>query len=294
MAMSATHYPASGLTYAVFYGCTIATEKFLLRKLQLVGREAAHPLLIPGLLAELELSRHTRLVEAKVTEVETKIFELNFQSERLSKFRPAEIEHRNKAKRTAWLDLTYLRNSIITWNSQLEKMKTHAKELTNEYSGSVLGNPQSPRCSETTAVEYPTISTWIKTVSLDKCNMESTANEVSPSFPRNAEMAEDFKLSISETEFSTERKNPSQSVPPLDCSELNSLREDPAVCLQRMMDVGRKIESRLCTIEDEYDEKIRDCTMRVDGMAMATQWVSTQICSSKTQADSHSLTGRPL
>jgi hypothetical protein len=35
---------------------------------------------------------------------------------------------------------------------------------------------------------------------------------------------------------------------------------------------GQKIKDRIQGIIDEYDDKIRDCTMRVDGMAMATQW----------------------
>lgn len=37
---------------------------------------------------------------------------------------------------------------------------------------------------------------------------------------------------------------------------------------------GQKIKDRIQGIIDEYDDKIRDCTMRVDGMAMATQWAS--------------------
>lgn len=38
--------------------------------------------------------------------------------------------------------------------------------------------------------------------------------------------------------------------------------------------IGRRIHDRLQDIIDEYDDKIRDCTMRIEGMAMATQWVS--------------------
>jgi hypothetical protein len=49
--------------------------------------------------------------------------------------------------------------------------------------------------------------------------------------------------------------------------------EDPKSQIEQMHEVGEKIQNRLAAIRDEYDEKIRDCTMRVDGMAMATQWV---------------------
>lgn len=37
--------------------------------------------------------------------------------------------------------------------------------------------------------------------------------------------------------------------------------------------VGSRIKERIQDVVDEYDDKIRDCSMRVDGMAMATQWV---------------------
>lgn len=43
---------------------------------------------------------------------------------------------------------------------------------------------------------------------------------------------------------------------------------------KQMSETGEKISARRAAIRDEYDEKIRDCTMRVEGMAMATQWVS--------------------
>ncbi|TVY23264.1 hypothetical protein LHYA1_G007945 [Lachnellula hyalina] len=41
---------------------------------------------------------------------------------------------------------------------------------------------------------------------------------------------------------------------------------------KQMRRVGGRIKDRLQAIIDEYEDKIRDCTMRVDGMAMATQW----------------------
>jgi len=41
----------------------------------------------------------------------------------------------------------------------------------------------------------------------------------------------------------------------------------------QMREVGIKVKGRVMAIKDENDEKIRDCSMRVDGMAMATQWV---------------------
>jgi hypothetical protein len=50
-------------------------------------------------------------------------------------------------------------------------------------------------------------------------------------------------------------------------------RSKPEKTKNQMRRAGRRIKDRLEAIIDEYEEKIRDCTMRVEGMAMATQWV---------------------
>jgi hypothetical protein len=198
MALSATHFPASQLTYAIMYGCTSAIEETMLEKLDGVRTEARHPLLLPGVFAEIELVRHTRLVEKSIVDVETKIFELDFESGATQGPERGEVERRNAAKRNIWLDLTYLRNSLITWERQLWKMTMHAEDLGL--------NIQVP--------------TWVPQSS-------------------NAQGASDG-------------------------GQVRALET---------VTVGQKIKKRLDIIRDEYDEKIRDCTMRVDGMAMATQWV---------------------
>ncbi|KAK1991088.1 hypothetical protein LX36DRAFT_591238, partial [Colletotrichum falcatum] len=45
----------------------------------------------------------------------------------------------------------------------------------------------------------------------------------------------------------------------------------PAPQANKATRVGQMLKNRLCSIVNEYDENIRDCTMRVDGMSMATQ-----------------------
>jgi hypothetical protein len=198
MALSATHFPVFQLTYAIMYGCTSAIEETMLKKLDGVRAEASHPLLLPGIFAEIELVRHTRLVEKSIVDVETTIFELNFELGATHGPERREVERRNQAKRNIWLDLTYLRNSLITWERQLWKMAMHAEDLVKKVQAPT-GPPQSD-------------------------NMQGEGDD-------------------------------------------RLVRADETVA------VGRRIKKRLDIIRDEYDEKIRDCTMRVDGMAMATQWV---------------------
>ncbi|ORY00553.1 hypothetical protein BCR34DRAFT_546839 [Clohesyomyces aquaticus] len=177
LALSSTYLPGSGLNFSILYGCPYLIEENIIRRLKHVTSEAAHPLLLPGILTELELQRHKRLVEKMVNKVEAKIYELDFEYATLGRSKE-DVDERNEAKRSTWLDLTYLRNGLVGWNTQIGKMCEHADELKKKV----------------------------------------------------------FNM--------YEAGGPSQ----------------------------KKIKARLAAIRDEYDEKIRDCTMRVDGMAMATQW----------------------
>jgi hypothetical protein len=69
--MSATHYMQKGLTFAILYGSSFTVERTILERLRHVADEAAHPLLLPGIFAELELVRHTGLVDININEVES-------------------------------------------------------------------------------------------------------------------------------------------------------------------------------------------------------------------------------
>ncbi|GAB1316486.1 hypothetical protein MFIFM68171_06696 [Madurella fahalii] len=51
-------------------------------------------------------------------------------------------------------------------------------------------------------------------------------------------------------------------------------RQNPSSFHKHMCRVGCKIQERLQAIIDENNDRIRDCKMRVDGMAMATQWAN--------------------
>jgi hypothetical protein len=205
LALSATHYPRRGFTFAILYGSTSKIEKAVFERLQLISVEAAHPLLLPALLVELELQRHNKLVESNINDIEAKILEVKSHSSNAQGYCRSKVERRNESKRTAWLDLTYLRNSLMTWNTQLSKMAEHAEVLNRN--------------------GYP--------------------------------------------------------IPDEELMNISPPRKEETLYQKQMHRVGEKIKARVAAIRDEYDEKIRDCTMRVDGMAMATQWVNTLVpCSS--------------
>ncbi|CAI6287394.1 unnamed protein product [Periconia digitata] len=192
IALSATHYPAQNLTFAILYGCTAIAEHIIIEQLSAIKEEACHPLLMPGIVAEIELVRHINLVEANIVLVENKILELEIQEGGTQDISSDQQIHRREEKRTAWLDLSYLRNSLITWNMQIAKMRAHS-------------------------------SIAVRESRVDSCN----------------ELVDLFDKLASPSSL-----------------EL----------------VGEKIRNRLLAIQEEYEEKIRDCSMRLDGMEMATQW----------------------
>jgi hypothetical protein len=268
LALSATYYPGNGFTFAILYGTSPSLEKEILRRLRFIGEEAAHPLLIPGILAELELARHTRLVESSINTVEAKIFELNFQSGGSVKdFDRSTVENRQQAKRTAWLDLTYLRNSLTTWTAQLLVMAEHANVL-NEKTFVPRNNdsalPVGPQHAAPAGIVHnapPQTQVEAKISRSDKrpgsfAPGPKVADENLISWKQDQEIREsNFDHSPHEIYFTKENEN---------------------TYIQRMRNVGAKIRSRLAAMIDECDEKVRDCTMRVDGMAMATQWSNSE------------------
>lgn len=188
---------------------------------------------MPGIIAELERARHIQVVEATIDELETRIFEVDLKSGDMDGVPDPEAEKRNYEKRTAWLDTTYLRNGLISWNAQLAKMRQHAEELRD-------------------AVFRP---------SLHKTEVWNT----------HLELEDDWSSGLRYRGVPSARGGDSLRSTQVDeAGEANRHRE----CVkEQMRRAGYKIGVRIQEIIDEYDDKIRDCTMRVDGMAMATQWV---------------------
>ncbi|KAF2134965.1 hypothetical protein P153DRAFT_362675 [Dothidotthia symphoricarpi CBS 119687] len=270
LALSATYYPERGLTFAILYGVSSTIERTLLERFHSIGGEAAHPLLMPGIFAELELKRHTKIVETHINNVETMILELDVRSSDGQAHRSADMESRNRAKRTAWLDLTYLRNSLTTWSGQLLKMTEHDDQLDQQYF--------PPKCSECTSVALSRHSTWPQKYFQFEARMAAILN---PGCTNVAEDSCNVKPEKDESDSSPSGKvgaNPDPTHGSQRLQRSDNYRDslpcaqDDCVYLEQMRTVGEKIRIRLAAIRDEYDEKIRDCTMRVDGMAMATQW----------------------
>lgn len=229
LALTVTHFPKHGLTFAVLFGCPLSIEQDIIKRLSRLKTEAGYPLLLPGIFSELERSRHIVVAEKMIDQLENRIYELDFTSEQTD---PEDRERRHSDKREDYLDTAYLRNGLLSWRKQLMKMVECAENLEQ---------------------------TRFKELRTD--GLHSTDDLFVPRVISTNDHAKENRIYLNDS----------------DHSELGFETTSPISHARQMRKAGRKVLGRLASIIDEYDDKIQDCTMRLDGMAMATQWVSVQI-----------------
>ena len=203
LALTVTYFPHTKLVFGILFGCTTTMERQVLNRIASLEAHSFHPLLLPGVFAELEGIRMADVVELTIDEIEGAIFELDNQhaSTEISSH-DGEDGHFGGVRytrRRIWLNMTFLRNRLKIWKLQLTKMVAHVDEL-----------------SET----------------------------------ENGDSSEPFNTySVDDHE-----------------------REPIQVNNESMIRTGKMIKDRLKTLIEDFEEKIEDCMMRVDGMAIATQW----------------------
>lgn len=201
LALTSTYFPHYNLNFAILFGCPVSVEQNVITRLNSATSEAAHPLLMPGILVELERTRHIGIIDRTISDIEARISDL--KPEEIEAIPKAERDEENHKKRDQYLDTTYLRNQLASWTVELGEVLSHTKELANGV-------------------------------------------------------------------FSTQIPSVDSAWRPSPQAQGDPTPEDKRKHLQR---VTSKIRDRVQDIIREYEDKIRDCTMRVDGMAMATQWV---------------------
>ena len=272
LALTATYFPHCGLTFAVLFGCPLSVEEEILRRLSFATAEAIHPLLMPGIFAELERSRHVHIVEATIDELESRIFELDFQPSDMEGMPDSEAKKRNQEKRSAWLDTTYLRNALVSWSTQLAKIGHHADELKD----TVFKPATSEQAFEHKRAEVEDDSSDVlirnfKRRDISLFDQSGLSDASSDGWVNCTENAAEERPNLHE-ELVREIDSGKKSQQGRQRYEGSMVQQDPETSRERLRRVGHKINDRIQAIIDEYDDKIRDCTMRVDGMAMATQW----------------------
>ncbi|KAI0428345.1 hypothetical protein F5Y09DRAFT_357854 [Xylaria sp. FL1042] len=232
LAMTVTHFPHCGLTFGVLFGCTKSQKKYVLERLTLSTQESAHPLLLPGLFVELEKKRHHIIFEAGVDELETMIS--NTDPEAMLRQRQS-INHSNRqSKQAVYLDMLHLKHGLTAWSQQLQKMRDHAFTLRHEYS-SPSNHSNGLAVSE--SLGSPAISAY----------------PPPGGFVYDKDPVVEMYYSISQ--------GSSDSV----------VCEDSESNQQIMVKTNDKIIKRVGVILEDYNDKIRECQTRFDGLTMATQ-----------------------
>ncbi|KAF4972993.1 hypothetical protein FSARC_570 [Fusarium sarcochroum] len=322
LAMSATFFPKTNLTFAIVYGCSLSIEHEIVFRLSLIKQTQIHPLIVPAILVELERSRHARLVKSQMTKLELRMLESRFNPDDLERPARVNVGEYNEAKRSALLDAAYLKNGLSTWMRQISKMNQHAQELDELAStwhgdshDSFSENAQDTRKLELSSGKLARGRAVGDSFGEDSAREttfvhgETSCKEAQQARPQRRkkngrERDETTKAKVSDhrTEVTSEEatQGPEQdkklfpelidgSVNGLGyhekepqygdhaCQEMKSCEGCKTDSLRKRSAFGKKIRGRLCDIRDEYQDWVRDCDMRVDGLALAAQWVRDKI-----------------
>ena len=214
--MAVTHFPIQKLTFAAVFGCSREQEKTVVSRLKTAGEDVAHPMLLPGIVAELERKRQFDAVDDMTNELERRILELDFEPFTTRNQHGTNQAERNRHKTKAWRDMSFLRTGLQGQKTLLTRMRKHVDE-------------------------FPLVAKY-----------------------QSEAAYRDAKTVRSELE-----------------TKLLDLDGD---CIKK---AGTRMKDRLLDLMDEYDEEIRDCLVRVEGMEMATQWVSGSKVFSESASGAH-------
>ncbi|KAK1714480.1 uncharacterized protein CLUP02_15786 [Colletotrichum lupini] len=133
MALTATYFPHTQLTFAILFGCPANIERHILGRLSRVKQYSSYPLVLPAIFAELESDRMKTVVKATVKAIEDEILKSGVGGSS----GPREVEMR-ESRKNAWLNTNNLRNSLRIWKEQLRKMAEQVAELSRIHQGEMI------------------------------------------------------------------------------------------------------------------------------------------------------------
>lgn len=130
MALSVTHFPLTRRTYAIFYGCDAHSQekndmtKITNRLLQSSENTFHHPMLLPGIFAEMERARMKDMVRVAKNTMLQKVQSLHDDGY-------GAVEN-GPFLGSSWLAIYEIRNGLEHWQKFLLKMVVHIGELDND------------------------------------------------------------------------------------------------------------------------------------------------------------------
>jgi len=137
LAMSITTDPARCLIYAIVYGCAMADTRNFYYRLKDSGDAIKHPMLLIGLFAEIQRDKHAQIVKENVAAVLEHIINMGKNTPRKNPSAngqdDADDENEQREFVDLWLEVSYLRSTLVTWKAQLQKMVAGVDELADVY-----------------------------------------------------------------------------------------------------------------------------------------------------------------
>ncbi|KAB5571981.1 hypothetical protein GE09DRAFT_1097788 [Coniochaeta sp. 2T2.1] len=125
LAVSSVFYPKSGFTAAVVFGCSQSVKEEIAERMSRLENSTSHPLVIMGMIAEIELKRQDDMVGSHVADLLQRMADLT-NYEQISTTSKVRKDHYSVA---SWIGITSLRNSLQTWQVQISRMIEHLDHL---------------------------------------------------------------------------------------------------------------------------------------------------------------------
>lgn len=137
IALSVTYIPSKRSSYAVLYGCSQELTENVTKRLKSAKNAVCHPMLLPGIFAELECKRHCELVQDAMLQRQQFIADMMKNNKYDWKTRSVDEEDISTTESVdLWTSICDLRNGLLLWRQRLVAMVTHVDELLPQSAGS--------------------------------------------------------------------------------------------------------------------------------------------------------------
>lgn len=120
LALSLTYFPDRKYAECVLYGCTENLHDNITRRLKKCDLGIDHPLILPTIFAEIERERHFGLYDKLRRQMLTRA--LNLPNN------PKMVVDDSDSL-TLWIQMSELRNGLLSWQQQLDEIINHVDEL---------------------------------------------------------------------------------------------------------------------------------------------------------------------
>ncbi|KAK0737151.1 hypothetical protein B0T21DRAFT_364564 [Apiosordaria backusii] len=231
LAVSCVFNPKTGFTSGVVFGCSDDVAEEIAGRIENAENAWMHPLLMIGILVEIEKTRHMKLVEDHLFKLLQRVQNLSKSPEIL----PTSKLIRENYSVDLWIEVSQLKIALIAWRAQLSKMDAHIQELEDR---NILGGLS----------QQPEDNVWSS-----PCLVGSGR-----SFDSNR--------TLTSTHQDEQELNKGYH----DLKELESWQTSAR-------EEGKRIQKRLKEIMGEYDCKLRECSMVLDGVTLSAQLSWNQI-----------------